>query len=390
MKILVDLTGCTKGYSYWTYASRVLSAWRDCKSLDADIILLIREEMESSVKAEYAEFEYILLQRYSCCNKLQTMFRLKPVLNSLMWRRTVNRSGCDIVFSPGTNMLLFLRVKICRVQVIHDLQPLKVWKGKKKLFFRLLTPFILKHSDRIIAISDFVKQDILKTYPFVSVDKIAVIHNGVVLPSSGLSRSLQSDSKYLLYISTLHEYKNVGTLVKAFIELKDTISHKLVVVGKSTDYWEKEILPIIVESGIQDRIVHLSHYVSDEEIARLYRSADLFISPSLYEGFGYTPVEAAMCGTPVICTRETALPEVTMGLVNYYEPALDHIALKNKIMEVLKNYPTKEQLKVISDTFKAQYDNAMQARKIYDCVAECTGGRNLLSHKKKLPLSTPF
>lgn len=179
-------------------------------------------------------------------------------------------------------------------------------------------------------------------------------------------------------------------MVKAFIELKDTISHKLVVVGKSTDYWEKEILPIIVESGIQDRIVHLSHYVSDEEIARLYRSADVFISPSLYEGFGYTPVEAAMCGTPVICTRETALPEVTMGLVNYYEPALDHIALKNKIMEVLKNYPTKEQLKVISDTFKAQYDNAMQARKIYDCVAECTGGRNLLSHKKKLPLSTPF
>lgn len=107
MKILVDLTGCTKGYSYWTYAFRVLSAWRDCKSLDADIILLIREEMEPSVKAEYAEFEYILLQRYSCCNKLQTMFRLKPVLNSLMWRRTVNRSGCDIVFSPGTNMLLF-------------------------------------------------------------------------------------------------------------------------------------------------------------------------------------------------------------------------------------------------------------------------------------------
>lgn len=353
MKILVDLTGCAKGYSFGVYASRILLAWKECNFSNTHIVLLITEEMEPSVKAEYAEFEYILLQRYSCCNKLQTMFRLKSVLNSLMWRRTVNRSGCDIVFSPGTNMLLFLRVKICRVQVIHDLQPLKIWKGKKKLFFRLLTPFVLKHSDRIIAISDFVKQDILKTYPFVSADKITVIHNGVALPSSVLSSPLQSDSEYLLYISTLHEYKNVGTLVKAFIELKDTISHKLVVVGKSTDYWEKEILPIIVESGIQDRIVHLSHYVSDEEIARLYRSADVFISPSLYEGFGYTPVEAAMCGTPVICTRETALPEVTMGLVNYYEPALDHIALKNKIMEVLKNYPTREQLKVISDTFKA-------------------------------------
>lgn len=61
--------------------------------------------------------------------------------------------------------------------------------------------------------------------------------------------------------------------------------------------------------------MHLSHYLlSDEENSPFCnRSADVFISPSLYEGFGYTPVEAAMCGTPVICTRETALPKL-LGL----------------------------------------------------------------------------
>lgn len=60
-----------------------------------------------------------------------------------------------------------------------------------------------------------------------------------------------------------------------------------------------------------------------------------------------------------------------MGLENYYEPALDFTALKNKIMEVLENYPTKEHLKNISDVFKVQYDNVQQAKIIYDCVMEC-------------------
>ena len=369
MKILVDLTACTRGYSYEVYASRILSVWRDCNPSDVDIILLIQAEMEAFVKMKFPEFEYILFRQFSY-RKSRKIFRVNWLWNSLIWKRAVNSSGCDVLFSPGSPIFSFLKVKICRVQVIHDLQPLKIWKGKKKFAFRLLTPLILKHSDRIIAISNFVKQDILKTYPFVPAEKMAVIHNGVTLPAPVFNGCLKSDYKYLLYINTLFEYKNVGTLVKAFIELKDIIPHKLVVVGRSTEYWEKEIVPVIVKSGIEGRVVHLFHYVSDEEIVRLYQSADIFISPSLHEGFGYTPIEAAICGTPVICTKETALPEVTMNLVNYYEPPLDYMQLKNKIVEVLENYPAKEQLKKISERFKSAYDNRKQAMKILDYVTK--------------------
>lgn len=94
--------------------------------------------------------------------------------------------------------------------------------------------------------------------------------------------------KYLLYVSALCEYKNLVTLVKAFIELKDMISHRLVIVGKSTPYWENVVLLMIKKAGIESRVIHYSNYVSDEDIVCLYQSASILVSPSLHEGFGYT------------------------------------------------------------------------------------------------------
>lgn len=283
--------------------------------------------------------------------------------------KTINaQHDCDIVISLGIETSCFWKIKIPKIQVVHDLYPLRVWKGSARFLYRLFVPYILRHSAGIIAITKYVKQDLLQTYPFLSADKITVIHNGVPLPSVDGGENQRMDYSYLLYISTLYEYKNVGTLVKAFIKLKDAIPHKLVIVGKTTPYWEDIVLPLIRQAGIEDRIVHLSHYVSDEDIVRLYRSAAILISPSLHEGFGYTPIEAAICKTPVICTKETALPEVTMGLVNYYEPSLDSEALKNAILEVLNNYPSEKRLQTISDTFKESYDNTRQAMKIYEYV----------------------
>lgn len=371
MKILVDLTCCEKGHSYGVYAFRVLSVWREYNSSNVDIILLIKEEMEAWAKKEFPEWKYILLKQYSYRNSLQKIFRIRWLLNGLLWRKAVNTSGCNVLFSPGSLLTSCWKVKICRVQVIHDIQGFRTLKGLRKWVYTLFTPLILKASDKIIAITDYVKQDILKTYHFVSSDKVIVIRNGIVLPPLSLSVSLKINYKYLLYVSALCEYKNLVTLVKAFIELKDMISHRLVIVGKSTPYWENVVLPMIKKAGIESRVIHYSNYVSDEDIVCLYQSASILVSPSLHEGFGYTPIEAAICETPVICTRETALPETTMGLVNYYEPALNFTALKNKIMEVLENYPTKEHLKNISDVFKVQYDNVQQAKIIYDCVMEC-------------------
>lgn len=78
---------------------------------------------------------------------------------------------------------------------------------------------------------------------------------------------------------------------------------------------------------MEPHILHFSKPIDDQLLAQYYQFADLFIHPSLLEGFGYPPIEAAIHKTPVLTTKETALYESTMGILNYYEPATDSQAL---------------------------------------------------------------
>ena len=102
---------------------------------------------------------------------------------------------------------------------------------------------------------------------------------------------------YILYVNAIREYKNIYTLIKAFNELKDVVTHNLVIVGKRNDYWERVIIPYIKEKNLLSRI-ELIEYATDAELNYLYKNAAVFVSPSLYEGLGYTPIEAAMHAIP--------------------------------------------------------------------------------------------
>lgn len=83
----------------------------------------------------------------------------------------------------------------------------------------------------------------------------------------------------------------------------------------------------------------------------------------MQEGFGRTPVEAAICKVPVISTKETSLPEVTMNEVYYYENATDDKELAEKILEVLKNKPSKEKLEEISNKLEEEYSEENVAKR---------------------------
>jgi glycosyltransferase involved in cell wall biosynthesis len=95
-----------------------------------------------------------------------------------------------------------------------------------------------------------------------------------------------------------------------------------------------------------------------------YENIKMFIPSSLYEGFGYTPIEAAMCGCPVISSIQEALPDSTQGLLNYYHPAMDADVLANKILAVLENPPAQETLLRIAETYKKLYAPIRQVEKI--------------------------
>lgn len=135
-------------------------------------------------------------------------------------------------------------------------------------------------------------------------------------------------------------------------------------------YWEKVCVPYIQAHHLEPHILHLRQPVSDQLLAQYYQFADLFIHPSLLEGFGYPPIEAAIHRTPVLTTKETALYESTMGLLNYYEPATDPQALAHKIRELLANPPSAEKLARISEKLRRQYDYAAQAEKVYQYLTQ--------------------
>lgn len=174
---------------------------------------------------------------------------------------------------------------------------------------------------------------------------------------------------YILYVNALKEYKNLLTLIKAFYILKDKIGHNLLIIGSPTKYWKNVIWPYILKKQITDRIKIISN-VSNNELTMYYSRAKLFISPSLHEGFGYTPIEAAICYTPVITTEVDALYETTLGLLNYYHPALDEKALADKIMEVLHQGCDIGTRKQISDLFKEKYNYLKNAQLVYEKIGD--------------------
>lgn len=118
--------------------------------------------------------------------------------------------------------------------------------------------------------------------------------------------------------------------------------------------WKQVVMPYAKDKRFADRIIRLQN-ISNEELKYLYEHADLFVTTSLHEGFGYTPIEAAVCGCPVISSTCEALPDTPQGLLNYYEPAMDEQALSNRIAEVLSRQPSEEKLLHICETFKSMY-----------------------------------
>ena len=352
MKILVDLSGCITHSSITVYAKRLLSGW--IENNYTDIIVLCSSEIYSDIKNSFPTYS---------CVKFEN--KCKFIKNCLQWRIQTKDIDYDLILIPHAEPYNALLGKGKKVMIFHDLQGLRVRKGMCLWKTWLRYPMALIRSHRIITISHFVEKDILKTYPFVSDQKLETIYNGIKIETIA-DNTVPIPQKYLLYVSVLKEYKNLITLIKAFNILKNDITHQLVIIGIPTPYWNETIVPYIEGNGLQERIIHISHRVDDQTLSQYYQHASLFVHPSLHEGFGYTPIEAAIHEVPVLSSKATALYETTLGLLNYYEPTTDEKAMAKQIKHILQNPPSPRQLAEISKVFQKRYNNKQQAEKIYN------------------------
>lgn len=250
------------------------------------------------------------------------------------------------------------------VAIINDAQYVhypEFFSVAKRRWLRLAHRFSLKAAHRIVAISEFVREDLLAIYGDRWSDSIVTIPTPVSWDRLSPTKHLIK-GPYILTVSAEYPHKNLTTLVKAFAlarRRRDLDGVRLVIVGQcaaklvSTDD-KGQLDRAIEEAGIAHDVLRLG-YVRDEDVGALYRDALAFVFPSLFEGFGMPAVEALGFGLPVITTRCAALPETTLGFARYVKDPLDAEELADTLVRVAscpaENRPSAEQVAAIRDAY---------------------------------------
>lgn len=218
-----------------------------------------------------------------------------------------------------TNPLSFIPNISGTVITIHDLAALygHQWtKKNSKEFLESSLKNILHKVDHIIAVSFYTKKDIIKNFD-IDERKITVIHEAADkifypdIDKSFLKQNFGLDS-YLLYVGQLQPRKNITKILLAYSLLSSDLKEKypLVLVGGSRDKGYYNIInKIIAKNNLSENVKQFG-YLDDNSVRKLYSGARAFIFPSLFEGFGLPVLESLQCGTPVITSKTTSLPEV--------------------------------------------------------------------------------
>ncbi len=207
--------------------------------------------------------------------------------------------------------------------MIHEKFP-KYFKNSKEFLKRERK--CIELADKIIAVSESTKRDILEYFK-ISEDKVSVIH----LAASNLFKEVSQNQKnklrkkfglnkpFIFYVGDRGKYKNFLMLLKAYSSWKRKRDFDLICVGGDSD-WSKGEIEIITHAGL-DNSVKLFVNVKDKELSAFYSCAYAFVYSSLYEGFGLPPLEAMACGTPVIVSNTSSIPEVVGDAGLYFEPS---------------------------------------------------------------------
>jgi glycosyltransferase involved in cell wall biosynthesis len=227
----------------------------------------------------------------------------------------------------------------------------------------------VRNSDRIIAVSEFTAREIHELLN-VSRDRLVAIHEGLpagfARPEKSLvdeaRRSLKLERPYLLMVGTMEPRKNMAFLVEVFEKLSD-FDGELVLAGMYG--WKYEpILKRILHSPRANRIRHLE-YVNERFLPALYAGAELFVFPSLYEGFGFPPLEAMACGTPVLSSTGGSLPEV-LGEAAEFVPEYRSDAWADKARKLLSDKARRLELILRGAELAKKYSWDETARKTWD------------------------
>jgi glycosyltransferase involved in cell wall biosynthesis len=238
----------------------------------------------------------------------------------------------DLFFSPYYTIPLLYRGRLA--VTVHDLShrivPEIVGNSRKRVYAQLMYWALRKRASVIFTVSNFSKSELLRFTKGPREDNILPTHLGISPEWHHASELPPLRTRpYFVCVGNIKPYKNLGRLVEAFLIIRDRIPHDLVIVGQSEGLITGESATFFERvRGARERI-HLTGFVSHQELLSWVGNAHALLMPSLYEGFGLPPVEAMAAGVPVAVSRAASLPEVCGDAALYFDPmCVDDIASK--------------------------------------------------------------
>jgi len=302
-------------------------------------------------KDEYFEYYYfygfhsrelLLDTKESKLKKLKQLLKSTPLLKKIT-RKVINLVSkliprkYDLYWQPNFIPNETIQAKKI-VTSVHDFSFILYEKYHPKERIEHFKKYFFKNiyfSDAIITGSYYSKSEILERLDFKDED-VHVIYHGIDHQIFRLYDNIRLDfdlpDKFLLSVGSIEPRKNLIGLLEAYSRLSDAIKqeYKLVLVGFKG--WENQEIMRLIEQN-QENIIYLG-FITDEELAKVYNLATIFVFPSFYEGFGLPIIEAFACGTPVVSSNATSLPEVGADAVVYCDPH-DSEDIAEKIIQLI-------------------------------------------------------
>ncbi|MBN1137163.1 MAG: glycosyltransferase family 4 protein [Anaerolineae bacterium] len=267
----------------------------------------------------------------------------------------------------------------------HDPE-LSIYDHVVQRWFDALAARGLHRAQAIIAVSDYVRSALIEQIG-IAEERIYVVHEAVdhtlfrpqdVPGDLKVKYGLPENGRYVLYVGSEQPRKNFSTLLRAFAQVKHEIKDAcLLKVGQPESVSERhKALALIAQLGIEKDVLFCGHV--EQDLPAFYNLADVFVFPSRYEGFGFPPLEAMACGTPVICSNTTSLPEVVGEAALLFDP-MDEDRLVGLMAYVLSDTGIQMEYtqRGIERASRFRWDvTAKKTREVYEQIIQLGKSRN--------------
>lgn len=385
MKIGIELQPCLKNKSgIGVYTYELVKRMQEDSSIQLNghiFNFMGRNALEKDLKGLNFETETCKLFPYGIYRRV---WHYMPVSYHHLFKR-------EVELTHFFNFIVPPRIKGKVINTIHDLTfefyPETMDERNLKRIKQDLD-YSIQRSDCIITISESTKKDLIEVLG-IEENKIEIVYPGVdykrysqkseAIKIKQVKEKYGLPEQYILYMGTLEPRKNIPTLIKAFSGLKKEADQsiadiKLVLAGKKGWLFE-EIFNEVSQLGLEEEVI-FTDYVAEEDKAIIYQLAQVFVFPSLYEGFGIPVLEAMAAGVPVITSCTSSLPEVAGPAAILVEPK-DDVHIAESLYKLLKDEAYRGDL-VTKGRIQAQQFNWDESAKKLSTIY-----KNILSNKKE-------